>query len=114
MKRAVPEMPELLALKLKLSIDTRFDANDFKDWVHANCVWLDADWFEEHGSSNAKHPDHVHEIYASARMEYKRRQSIAQCIPPAPEASRPTTSPSATQPESAGSLGSKFFRRRAP
>jgi hypothetical protein len=76
MKTVRPEAPELLSLKLQLSIDTRIDPYEFADWIRANRDWLNFDWFYEHCASRAKHPDHIHEIYASARMEYKRRTSL--------------------------------------
>ena len=117
MNTARTPAPELLALKNQLSLDTHVDPYEFADWVRANRDWMNFDWFHENGASNPKHPDHIHEIYASARMEYKRRVGVTassvECIPLASVASRPTTSPSATQPQPAGSFGfSKLFRRR--
>lgn len=69
------EAPELLALKLQLSLMTQVDAYELADWIRANRDWLNHHLLCDM-ASNIGHPDYRDELSAVLRIEFKRRTSV--------------------------------------
>lgn len=68
------EAPELLALKLRISLATQVDPYELADWTRANQVWL-SETLDV--ASDRRHPDHIAEEYASLRVCFKNFRPVA-------------------------------------